>query len=281
MFGGVFLGFFVVLPVAAEPASVVVVVRVLRVGDVRAGDGVERDHDRQVRHGGGPLVRRRIRAFRFRILRTAALNLVLNILALITHGHTSARIRRYVRPGSKNQPCRREIRRVLQTLRARPKRVWRRFVDSGKRMPSDGPVHSPISEFRPLDLPVGVVGVEGGGQGRGRVVWRGGVARGCLRGGGVGEVCRHEVPHLVACSVVVGPVLRAVVVGAGVRLRWRVAGVRVLLLLWVHCGTYEKNIIYLAIQNCMKHLLDMRKQLLPLTVNIPMSVNSYKFQGTI
>lgn len=73
------------------------------------------------------------------------------------------------------------------------------------------------------------------------VVYGGWVARGCLGGGGVGEVRRHEVPHLVACSVVVGPVLGAVVVGAGVCLRGRVPGIRVLLLLGVHC--WNKNIL--------------------------------------
>lgn len=59
-----------------------------------------------------------------------------------------------------------------------------------------------------------------------------GVAGRGLRGGGA--VRRHQVRDLVACSVVVGPVLRAVVVGTGVRRGRRVSGVSVLLLLWVY-----------------------------------------------
>lgn len=99
-------------------------------------------------------------------------------------------------------------------------------------MSSDRSVDFPVTEFGSLDLPVGVVCFKGGDGG---LVGGGRVARGCLRGGGVGEVRRHEVPHLVACSVVVWPVLRAVVVRAGVRLRRRIPGVRILLLLRVHC----------------------------------------------
>lgn len=182
------------------------VVRVLRVGDVRARSGVQRDHDGQVRHGRGALVRRR-RVGRLGVLRTAALDLILHVLALVAHGHTAARVSGDVGARAQDGPRRREVRGVLQALGARPEGVGRRLVDPRQRVAPHGPVHLPITQLGPLDLAVGVVRLEGGGQGRGRLLGWGGVARGCLRGGGVGEVRRHEVPHLVTCSVVVGAIL--------------------------------------------------------------------------
>lgn len=131
---------------------------------------------------------------------------------------------------------------MLQALGARPQGVGRRLVDSRQRVAPHRAVYLPVAQLGPLDLAVGVVRLEGGGQGGGGVMGRGGIARGCLRGGGVGEVRRHEVPHLVTCSVVVGAVLRPVVVGARVRLGRRVSGVSVLLFLWVHCGAHKKGV---------------------------------------
>lgn len=215
------------------------VVRVLREGDVGARGRVQRHHDGQVRHGGRPLVRRVGRARGLGVLRAAALQLVLHVMALVAHGHAAAGVGRDVGARAQDGPRGREVHGVLQALGARPQRVRRRrLVDARQRVTPHGPVHLAVAQLGPLDLAVGVVRLEGGGQGEERVVVSrgGGVARGCLRGGGVGEVRRHEVPHLVTCSVVVGAVLRAVVVGARVRLRRRVSGVSVLLLLWVHCG---------------------------------------------
>lgn len=213
---------------AAESAAVVVIVRVLRVGDVRAGGGVDRHHDRQVGHRHGAVVRRGgVGPLRLGVLGAAALDLVLDLVALIADGHAAARVGGDVGPRAEDGAGRREVRRVLEALGAGPGRLRRRLVDAGEGVPAHGAVDPAVAEARAGEPAVGVVGEEGGGGG-------GPVARGCLRRGCVREVRRHDVPHLVACSVVVGPVLGPVVVRAGVRLRRRVPGVRVLLLLGVH-----------------------------------------------
>lgn len=172
-------------------------------------------------------------------MRTHAFHLVIDVVTLVTDGYAATRVVRHVGPRAYHGSGGGEIRGVLEGLRPRSvQRLRRGLVDPRERVPPDRSVDLLVTEFRSFDLAVGVVGLDGGG-GRlavGGVGLRGGVARGCLRGGGVGEVRRHEVPHLVACSVVVGAVLRAVVVRAGVRLRRRVPGVRVLLLLRVHCA---------------------------------------------
>lgn len=263
MFGGL-LRLLVVLPVASQLAAVVVVVRVLRVGDVRARGGVQRHHDGQVRHGRRPVVRRGVRALGLGVLRAAALHLVLDVLALVADGHAAAGVGRDVGARAQDGPRGREVGGVLQALGARPQRGGRRLVDARQRVAPHGPVHLAVAQLGPLDLAVGVVRLVGGGQG-GRVVGRGGVARGCLRGGGVGEVCRHEVPHLVTCSVVVGAVLRPVVVGARVRLGRRVARVSILLLLGVHCQANKKTLdIWSTISEntaALEHLFKLKRYL--------------------
>lgn len=145
--------------VAVEPAAVIVVVRVLRVGDVRARGRVDGHHDGQVAHGHGPVVRGRgVGVLGLGVLRAVRLHLVADLVALVADGHAAAGVCGDVGARAQDGAGGGEVGGVLEALGARARR--RRLVDARERVAAHGAVHAPVAELRPLDLPVGVVGVE-------------------------------------------------------------------------------------------------------------------------
>lgn len=139
-----------------ESATVVAVVRVLRVGDVCAREGVHGDHDGEVRHGGGSVsVRGAGVVLGVGVLR--AVHLVLHVVALVADGHAAAGVRGDVGPGAEHGPRGRELGGLLQAGSVQG--VLRGLVDAGERVPADGSVDLPVAELGPVNLAVGVEGL--------------------------------------------------------------------------------------------------------------------------